>query len=544
LRKLAAAALAIPVLAVLYVPVLLRRSVALRLALGLGIVALLGLGALSVFSPRAIEAKAPSVAAPLDSASFAQSVDTGHRLHDPIHLAFARSMNPATVGAALTIDPATPVSTAWDAAGKALTISPQQMWQPGTLYTIKVAGSALDAAGQPLGQAARALFSTRASTTAHLALSNPAAGGASIGTGFTVTFDQAVPTPSADTLLSISPAVTGSLTDVSNSASGTSVTFVPDQALAPGTAYTVTVQTGLVDSDGAKVAVPLPLRITTAIAPGVVRFRPFNGTKNVATSAALSVRFTEPMDVATTGAAFKATIGTTVLSGKISWADKNTVLVFTPRTALARGSVVTISVAATALSAAGVPLGTVRTGSFSTIAAALPAKVVKAPVKAKGGGSGGTTGAGAWHAVEVYYLGLMNCTRGGGWILSSGRCSSPGGSGIAPLILNAGISTKVSRPYAKFLVTHNICSHFAQGTPGDRLHRAGYAGDYRENIGCRNAANPYASVLGTHLFFQDERPCSNYCHWANIMDSRMKQVGIGIWVVGDRVRLVVDFWKG
>ena len=66
MRKLAAAALAIPVLATLYVPILLRRSIALRLVLGLGIVALLGLGALAVLSPRATAAKAPTVSAPLD----------------------------------------------------------------------------------------------------------------------------------------------------------------------------------------------------------------------------------------------------------------------------------------------------------------------------------------------------------------------------------------------------------------------------------------------------------------------------------------------
>ena len=84
----------------------------------------------------------------------------------------------------------------------------------------------------------------------------------------------------------------------------------------------------------------------------------------------------------------------------------------------------------------------------------------------------------------------MNCTRGGGWVTSGGDCSSPGGSGIAPLILSSGISTNVSRPYAKYLVTTGICSHFADGDPGDRLRRAGYAGDYRENIGCRSAAQP------------------------------------------------------
>ena len=551
MRKLAAAALALPVLATLYLPVLLRRSIALRLALGLGVVALLGLGVVSIFSPKAAEGKAPTPAAPLDTASFSETVDTAHRLHDPIHLTFPSPMNAASVVAALTIDPAVPLSTSWDAAGKALTVSPQGMWQPGTFYTIKVGAAALTATGQPLGQVARALFSTRPATSAHLSVSSPTPGGASTATGFTVTFDHAVPMPTADALLTISPAVTGSVTGGSSANNETTVTFVPDKPLASGTAYTIAVQSGLLDADGSTVAVPLPLRITTAIAPGVVRFRPLIGTANVAVSARLSVRFTRPMNVAATSAAFQATIGTRVLTGKISWAEQNTVLVFTPSPALARGSKVTMTVSTAALSADGVPLAAARSASFSTLGATPAAKTGKAakpvskPVsKPKGGSGGGTAGAGAWHAVEVYYLGLMNCTRGGGWVLSSGRCSSPGGSGIAPLILNAGISNRVSRPYARFLAVNNICSHFAQGTPGDRLHRAGYPGDYRENIGCRNATSAYASVLGTHIFFQDEKPCGNYCHWANIMDTRMKQVGIGVWVIGDRVRLVVDFWKG
>ena len=159
-------------------------------------------------------------------------------------------------------------------------------------------------------------------------------------------------------------------------------------------------------------------------------------------------------------------------------------------------------------------------------------------------GHGRSVGAGSWHAVETYYLKLMNCTRGGGWVTSNGNCSSPGGSGIAPLILSSGISTNVSRPYAKYLVNTGICSHFADGDPGDRLRRAGYPGDYRENIGCRSAANPYASVLGTHLFFQGEKPCGGYCHYANIMSTKMKYVGIGVWVGHGRVRLVIDFWEG
>ncbi len=553
MRKLAAAALAIPVLATLYVPILLRRSIALRLVVGLGIVALLGLGALAVLSPRAIAARAPTVSAPLDAASFSEAVDVAHRLHDPARLGFSSPMNAASVGAALTIDPTTPVVTSWDAAGKTLTITPRGMWQPGTFYTIKVASTARDAAGQPLVQAARVLFSTRAATTARLALSHPIAHGASTAAAFTVSFDHAVAAPSAGSLLSISPTVKGTLTNLATTASGTSFTFQPDKPLAPGTTYTVALQTGIVDSDGSSVALPTPLRITTAAAPAIVRFRPLSGTTKVAITAGLSVRFSQAMDVRATAAAFRASVGAKVLAGKVSWAEKNTVLVFSPSTPLAKGSTVTMTVSTAALSAGGVALVAARNVSFSVVAAATVARAVKVaklrstPKASNGHGSGsggGSAGAGAWHAVEVYYLGLMNCTRGGGWVLPSGECSSPGGSGVPALILNAGISNNVSRPYAKFLVTNNICGHFADGNPGDRLHAAGYPGDYRENIGCRDGSDPYASVLDTHLFFQDEKPCADYCHWANIMDPRMNQVGIGIWVIGDRVRLVVDFWKG
>jgi Bacterial Ig-like domain len=548
LRKLAAAALAIPVLAALYVPILLRRSVVLRLVVGLGAVGLIGLGVLTFLSPRPTAAKAPTVSAPLDAASFAQTVDAAHRLHDPIRLGFSSPMNVASVAAALTVDPATPVTTSWDTAHRTLTISPRGMWQAGTFYTIKVAGAALDASGQPLGQAARALFNTRAATVAHLALSGSAPSSASPSAAFTVTFDSAVPAPAPDELLAISPAVTGTLTDVSTTTSGTSITFKPDKPLTAGVAYTVALQPGIVDADGSSVVAPEPLRITTAVPPQVVRFRPLNGTSAVPLGQVLSVRFTQAMDPATTTTAFQARIGTKVLAGKTAWAEKNTVLVFTPSTPLLKGSAVVMSVSTTALSATGVPLPVASTVSFHTIAPVAPAAKVKASKPKSGsggsGGSGGSTaGAGAWHAVEVYYLGLMNCTRGGGWILSSGTCSSPGGSGVKPLILNAGISNKVSRPYAKLLATKNICTHFYGGNPGDRLHAAGYPGDYRENIGCRSASNPYASVLGTHLFFQDEKPCADYCHWANIMDPRVNEVGIGIWVIGDRVRLVVDFWK-
>ena len=158
--------------------------------------------------------------------------------------------------------------------------------------------------------------------------------------------------------------------------------------------------------------------------------------------------------------------------------------------------------------------------------------------------SSGSTGGGPWAAAERYYLGLLNCTRGGGLVTSSGACSSPGGSGIAPLVLDEGISSSVSRPYAKLLATTAVCSHFDGGNPGDRLRRAGYT-SYRwgENLGCLSASSAYASALGTQLYFQSERSWSPPGgHWVNMMNPAYDRVGIGIWISGGQIRIVIDFY--
>jgi uncharacterized protein YkwD len=135
----------------------------------------------------------------------------------------------------------------------------------------------------------------------------------------------------------------------------------------------------------------------------------------------------------------------------------------------------------------------------------------------------------------------MNCTRTGGWVTSSGSCSSPGGRNVAALRLDSGISSRVSRPYAKRLAVHNQCSHFIGGNPGDRLRAAGYT-SYRwaENLGCRSG-NPYSAVLGSHLYFQSERSYSGG-HYVNMMNAAYDRVGIGVWVYAGRVRLVIDFY--
>ncbi|HEY8817507.1 MAG TPA: CAP domain-containing protein, partial [Candidatus Limnocylindrales bacterium] len=123
----------------------------------------------------------------------------------------------------------------------------------------------------------------------------------------------------------------------------------------------------------------------------------------------------------------------------------------------------------------------------------------------------------------------------------TGTCSGGGSNSTAPLWIDAGISSKVSRPYAKLLATNNLCSHFINGTPGDRLKAAGYTSYiWAENLGCRSG-DPYAAVLGSHLFFQSEKSYGGG-HYVNMMNALYDRVGIGVWVSGGRVRLVVDFY--
>ena len=152
-----------------------------------------------------------------------------------------------------------------------------------------------------------------------------------------------------------------------------------------------------------------------------------------------------------------------------------------------------------------------------------------------------------WYTTELFYFGLVNCTRTGGWVLSDGTCRGYG-SGyystyVRPLTLAAGISNAVSRPYAKLLAIRNVCSHFYGSDPGLRLRRVGYFGyTWGENIGCRDGySSAKAAVLASHLYYQREK-ATNGAHWKNIKNPKFAWIGIGIWRYGTRTRLVTDFY--
>jgi uncharacterized protein YkwD len=415
---------------------------------------------------------------------------------------------------------------------------------------VTVAATARSADGATLATPVRSLVLTSHAGTAAITATQGAGGRVPPSAAFRITLDRPVAPDAVQAALHTQPVIAGRVTA---GATDREVLFTPADTLRPDTRYTLTL-IGLRDADGVPFTASAALSVMTSAAPEVVRFRPRDGDAAIARTSLLSVRFTERMQRDTTAAAFHAVVGGKDVQGTISWAEAATVLVFRPAAALPYGATVELRVDTGAASRAGVPVASAATASFTVEAKPAPAPAPKAskpalkrvtrpatkPIARPPSGGGGAA-SGSWGGVEAYYLRLMNCTRTGGWVTSGGKCSSPGGRAVAPLKLNSSISSRVSRPYAKLLATRNICDHFVGGTPGDRLRHAGYT-SYRwgENLGCRSG-NPYSAVLGSHLYFQSERPY-NGGHYRNLMDARFHQVGIGVWVSGGRVRLVIDFY--
>jgi uncharacterized protein YkwD len=543
LRKLAAAVLAVPVVIVLYLPVVLRRSIAARLVLGIGVGGLLALGAIGISRPAETVARPPVADVPLTRAEFTTDLRVGQAPDAAVQIAFSTPMQARSVDAALRVEPATAVELTWNADSTVLSVAPRGTWRTATYHTITVEPGALAATGRPLTVPARAAFLTRPAAGATIRPTSLAGERVRLDSAFVVEFDRAVDATTLGEVLKIEPAVAGSWQQAGRRDGGNRYVFTPRAPLAPDTEYRVALVASILDADGASVDAPDPLVVRTAAIPGVVRFRPVTKSTDVERGANVSVRFTQAMDQASTKRAFSVTVDGKAVEGKSWFAEGGTVLVFDPAADFGYSAAVSVTVAAGATSADGVPLAKAVTGTFTTEAKPAPKPKPKAPPSTTTSvPKPPSAGSGSWTAVEAYYLRLMNCTRTGGWVTSTGACSSPGGRDVAPLLLDSGISSRVARPYAKLLATRGLCTHFADGGPDDRLRRAGYTSyQWAENIGCRSG-NPSSAVLGSHLYFQSEKSY-NGGHYVNMMSTKYDRVGIGVWVYGGRVRLVVDFYR-
>jgi hypothetical protein len=543
MRQLAAAVLKVPLAGFGYLSrYVSRRSLSTQLAIAGLTVALVVSGLLVGLPTKTIEAKAPTPYLPA-APTVALGTSTKVSVDEPYVLAFTEPMNQGSVADALTIKPADPVRLDWDAAGETLSISPATYWAPFTTYVVSVSGSAMDQSGMQLGSPVTAGFTTGALTSGQITATVVSGGQVAPTSAFQITFSRPVKLATVQARLSISPVVTGTITgDDPTDVSSQVFTFTPDDILAGGTAYTVSFDSSnATDSAGVALLPVTPLQVQTLAAPQVVRFRPVNGGSTADPNQVVSVRFTVPMTRASTAAAFSVTVNGKRVRGSISWAENDTVLVLDPNSKLPVGSTVYVRVATTARSATGQRLAGAASSSF---------KVVRPTVRriTWSGGVASTTA--PWHPMELYYLALMNCTRTGGWVTSSGSCSSVTHHVMPaqdPLSYNAGIANAVSRPYSKALADRGALTHYLNGTtPHSRLSAAGYtSGSWGENLS--SPTSKYASgMIHTEIYFQNEYRCKSgqceFAHYFNIMDPYFRSAGVGIWVSNGRVRLTIDFY--
>ena len=561
-RRALAAVLALPVIAAIYVAVALRRGPATRIALSLGIGGLVLAAAIAV--PSGTVGVPTATQPPLAASALGPAVTTGRGPTAPLLVDFAAPMDASSVADAVRVDPAGEVRLSWSEDGRRLAVEPVGSWRPATLYTVTVGTAARDREGRNLATPLRAGFLTQDATSGSLAAVDRLPTGVAVDSSIVISFNRPVSVAAVRRSFRIVPDVPGELLVAADGPDGRepavadNYVWEPAVNLAGKTRYTVALATGLLDAEGSAVAPPDPLAFTTTASPSVVRFRPRGGAEEAGRAIPVSVRFTEPMDRASTRAAFSVEVDGTDVTGTVSFAENDTVLVFDPAASFPYEATVILRVAGTATGADGTPLDRARSSRFTVIAKPEPTptprpvapapratpkpaptpKPTPKPVVTRPTSS-------TWLAAEKYLLSLLNCTRGGGWVLADGSCSSPGGSGIAPLKLDVGISDKVARPYAKKLAANGACTHFYGGDPGDRLRAAGYTSyHWAENLSCRYYRDPRDAAVALVRFFQSEKYWSPVGgHYVNMMNRDYDRAGVGLWVSGGNLNFVVDFYR-
>lgn len=149
-------------------------------------------------------------------------------------------------------------------------------------------------------------------------------------------------------------------------------------------------------------------------------------------------------------------------------------------------------------------------------------------------------------SLERFALSLLNCTRTGGWVRKNGVCVDRGSGKHSgrrrPLVLSAGISTRVSRPYAFQLARADACMHTLGSSIDGRFRKGGYKGArHGESVGCSGGYTTRQMVIRSHRLFQSEQAANGW-HWKNLKNRDFRRVGIGIARVGRESRIVYDFY--
>ena len=516
-----------------------RRSAPLKLAVPALAVALVVAGLLAALPVKQVAGNQLPTYAPLAPAADARLSQTNVALDAPFQVQFTKPMNAPSVQDALSILPATGVKLRWDATDQTLAISPAAHWEPYTTYEVRIDGRAADLEGLALDTPIDAIFETGSPTAGEITATQMVGDLASPRTAFQLTFTRPVKYATVLARLSIFPSVPIDVAgDDPTDVSSTVFTITPQSPLDTGSTYLIRFADGGADSSGSPLLAVKGLEVETLPTPAIVSFTPSQGTVSRDLNQAISVTFSVPMDTKVTEAALRITVGRAIQKGTVHWSDGDTVMTWTPRYSFATGSLVGVSVAATARSAGGIDISKAQSINFTV---ATKSRIVYRPAKPIQWTNVGPQ----YLSAEYYYLALMNCTRTGGWVVSGGYCSTVTHHtkpAQKALVMNSGIADAVARPYAKYMSDTCQLNHYLDGTnPHSRLSAKGYTSNtWGENIASPGNASQ-GSLAAVEIYFQNEYALRGNTHYSNIMNGSFHSAGVGIWI-SRCTRLVIDFY--
>lgn len=294
-------------------------------------------------------------------------------------------MDPATLTTTtFTVTSPGPTSVAgtvsYDASNDTAIFTPTSPLAVSTTFTGEITTGAESEAEVPLASDFTWTFKTGAGAdaVAPIVLStNPANLGAAIPTNQSITavFSEAMDstTITGATFKLIDPSSNPVAGTVTYSAVGATATFTPTNPLSAAGLYTAMITTGAADLTGNMLAAPHAWTFTTGAgpdmsAPTITLTTPAGGATGVAPNAAINATFSKAMNPSTLNTAtFTLTgPGPTSVAGKVTYDAADSIVTFTPASALATGTLYDATITIGAADLEGNSLASDDPWSFTT----------------------------------------------------------------------------------------------------------------------------------------------------------------------------------
>lgn len=282
---------------------------------------------------------------------------------------FDQAMDRASVQTAFESDPPLTGTFTWP-DDRTVEFQPSSPLERASRYAITIDKTAKSAAGLTLPEAVTLNVDTVGFLEVTQVLPAPGTADADVASLITVMFNRPVVpltvTGDQSTLpdpLTLDPPVGGTGEWLNTSI----FVFRPDESLAGSTTYHATVASGLADTTGGVLKDSFEWDFSTP-RPAVVETTPALDAADVRLDEPIAVTFNQPMDRASTQAAFTLSLDGVTLPGTFEWDEADKLLTFTPSRMLALGVQYEVAIDASAKSqAGGAALDTGFEWAFSTV---------------------------------------------------------------------------------------------------------------------------------------------------------------------------------